>query len=103
MKIIAVNKNSGGGLINAVVSMAREELRVVAGLQSWQSLDALGEGSVRDVCKTYEHAMAVLRRIGESANLPETLRTLASMLELSHPALANIVEPTVEPKPDEAR
>jgi len=98
VKIIALHHNTfrNNDLCGLVVELNYSELSEIIGPACGRVLERCHVGQVIEIHDQYKHAMEVVKRIGDASKLPETLRTLAAMLELSHPALANIVEPAVE-------
>jgi hypothetical protein len=99
MKIIALHRSSlNNSIIGAVVDLNYSELADIVGPTCSREMQYAHTGCTLKIGDQYRHAMQVVGKIAEASKLPEQLRTLSSMLELSHPALANVVEPTVVPE-----
>lgn len=98
MKIVALHRSSrDNSIIGAVVDLNYNELSDIVGPTCSREMQYAHTGYTLKIGDQYRHAMQVVGKIADASKLPSQLRTMADMLELSHPALANVVEPVVDP------
>lgn len=99
MKIIAIHQAYRDHMIpGGLVELSDIEMQLLTDLASDQGRE-VRPGRTFSISKRCKHAMNVAAKIESAKDLPNTLRTLASMLEMSHPAMDEITKEAVDAPP----
>ena len=104
MKVIAVNQHrycSNEEFKDVLVQMTCREMAVLLGDNyHLPSKLVIEPGTMIEISERFCHAIDIEGKVAAATKLPTTLRTLADMLEMQHPAIEAVVTED-EPPPSE--
>lgn len=93
MKILAVNMALyDREIANVIAVLDRSELQSILGKAHYEKVETIHTGDTVDITDRYRHGIAVVDKVNDAKKLPRTLRTLAEMLEMNHPALTAVAD-----------
>lgn len=93
MEVILVDKSNNGYVESAVVKIDSSELAQILGLNGNRvAAGGIHAGTKIELCERIQHIRTIESKIAEAKSLPGKLRTIADMLEMNVPAIAEVVE-----------
>lgn len=98
MKIVGIlpGRYSSDPITGAIVELSRAELCRILGKNGDAILRLVLPGAVVEINERFDHAQDVLAAANSAKKLPGVLRALADTLEITHPAIQDIIEPVID-------
>lgn len=80
----------------AIVQLDYSELQRVIGGGAYANTGTIKPGMDVEINKRFDHAQDMLAAANSAKKLPGVLRALADTLEITHPAIQDIIEPVID-------